>query len=343
MAHAVKLLETSVTRLSDAVAADDRPGVVAEIEVLVDMAVPMIAEGITDALAAVLPKLQKVFGTTLVGSGDVDRDDSVVGRIATPVTIFGVAASRPAREPLRKVAEEPVAAALLRAAAQSEEPLSNQVLAEKAGYTEETVARTLPKLRNLGLFEVERDWKRKLNRITEAGLAFVPSKVSARPGFDFEALVIEALSSQPKALDVRRVAGTFGAQVVESLDKHASGHVVQTGRADGAPSYKVTVLATEGEARKRYTVAHEVAHVVLHPELVQTGAHRLPPGSLVENKAIEREADRMAAAILMPEISVLRAVQSRPTLRQLADTFKVTEDAMKVRTLQLGVSKKLAA
>jgi len=343
MASATEVLRRSVTRLSEAVASDDRRAVSAEVEVLIDAAVPLIAAGDTEAFGDTLPSLQKLFGTTVVGDGDTDRDDAVVGGLGALVTLFTVAAARPGRQSAKKIAEEPAAAAILRAAAGAGRPLSNQELAAAADYTEETVARIMPRLRNAGLFEVERDWKRKLNRITDTGLALA-GRGSAPGGtaFDFESLIAHALRAEPRKVDVRRVAGGLGAAVVESTGYYASGHVVFTGEENGRASYQVTLHANDSEPRKRYTVAHEVAHVVLHPELVRTGANRHPPGEPVADKQAEREAERMAAAILMPEIAVLRAVQHRPTLRQLADTFQVSEETMNIRVRELGVWRKVA-
>lgn len=348
MASAAEVLRRSVTRLAEAVRSDDRQSVTAEVEVLIDTAVPLIAEGDTEAFGEALPPLQKLFGTTVVGEGEIDRDDGVVGRLGALVTLFTVAAARPGRQSVETLAKEPAAATILRAAADAQRPLSNQELAVAAGYTEETVARTMPRLRNAGLFEAERDWRRKLNRLTATGLALAGRGPRADEAtVDFESLIAEALRAHSRPVDVRRVVEGLGAKVVESMDEVASGHVVRSGEENGRPSYQVTLLATESERRKRYTVAHEAAHVALHPELVLAGANRPVPGASApdldeERVQAEREAERMAAAILMPEIAVLRAVQSRPTLRQLADTFDVSEDSMEIRVRQLGVLKKVA-
>ena len=58
-----------------------------------------------------------------------------------------------------------------------------------------------------------------------------------------------------------------------------------------------------GEDWKRFTLAHEIGHYVLHHELIMhrdrpmNGAERVSP----ERPKIEREADQFAAALLMPE------------------------------------------
>jgi hypothetical protein len=176
MANAKDVIELSVRRLSDAIDTDDRPAVITEVEVLVDIAVPLIATSDTVPFRIALPALRTLLATTIAGKGEEDRDDGITGRLATLVTLFTIAASRPDRSSVIEFATQGAPARILEVAAAHDGALTNQQLAVATGYAEETIARIMPILRRAGLFEVERNWKRKLNRITEVGRSLV------RPG-----------------------------------------------------------------------------------------------------------------------------------------------------------------
>ncbi len=96
-----------------------------------------------------------------------------MGRLETLTVLFTLASLRPTRSDLEKIVAEPVVAALLRVLSASDEALSNQALAQAAGYGEETVARAMPRLRGLGLVSTYQEWRTKLNRITDAGRSMV--------------------------------------------------------------------------------------------------------------------------------------------------------------------------
>jgi Zn-dependent peptidase ImmA (M78 family) len=89
------------------------------------------------------------------------------------------------------------------------------------------------------------------------------------------------------------------------------------------------------ERRRRFTIAHEIGHFVLHP-----GRCR-PERDGVVNEAMraeEREADSFAAELLMPEHLVRQAVQEQGAdTALLADRFQVSPKAMTIRLRRLHV------
>lgn len=93
----------------------------------------------------------------------------------------------------------------------------------------------------------------------------------------------------------------------------------------------VVVNRRRGHVRKRFTLAHELSHVLLH----------LPPMAMARGRtrssSAEWEANRLAACLLMPRSAVRHAVmQFGPDIRALAVAFGVSRAAMQIRLEQLG-------
>ena len=106
-------------------------------------------------------------------------------------------------------------------------------------------------------------------------------------------------------------------------------------------AYEIWVRRDESESRRRFSVAHEVGHWVLHvPAAAQAVFCRrgdvLPD---VDEAALRREraANRFAAELLMPEGSV-RAEAERvgPDPNALAERFAVSPIAMAFRLVNLS-------
>lgn len=93
--------------------------------------------------------------------------------------------------------------------------------------------------------------------------------------------------------------------------------------------------------RRRYTIAHEIAHYMLH-------GHLLNPGDRLErglrdgwDDSRETEANRLAADILMPNFlirEIINTLQGKSiTAGYVADTLRVSEAALRIK---LGMPKK---
>ncbi len=96
----------------------------------------------------------------------------------------------------------------------------------------------------------------------------------------------------------------------------------------------VALNGNEPPARRRFSLAHELFHIINHT----TGAQMHPdlpsqPGIL---KA-ERLADYFAGCLLMPKRHVKRLSGEGRGLELLADEFSVSPRAMQVRLSQLGL------
>lgn len=97
------------------------------------------------------------------------------------------------------------------------------------------------------------------------------------------------------------------------------------------------LLDSKTDGRLRFTFAHELAHWLIHRELYSGGsvaAASAVKTSLEENHAVERQADILATALLMPRNQVKRAFYTmRGTVdpvTSLAGLFDVSKQAMSI-------------
>lgn len=153
------------------------------------------------------------------------------------------------------------------------------------------------------------------------------------PGFDVERLLDEL------ELDL----------LWEDVDDNAEGEVL----GQLVPDEKLVVLNERHRARleqkdgrqRRYTIGHEVGHWTLHSEAARSGTLSLFDGQriLCREKLqhpVERQAEKFAAALLMPRDQLLPMLPPAPWVGwrhvyRLADDFVVTPTAMMVRLEEL--------
>lgn len=119
------------------------------------------------------------------------------------------------------------------------------------------------------------------------------------------------------------------------------------------PTDKLMILSpqtyddlAEGMPRARFTVAHEIGHVVLHARYLQ---HRLMDGGqllklnrgdIAPFRDPECQANAFAAAFLMPTDLVDRLIQDGADAFFLADTFNVSWESAEYRIKNLWRYKK---
>ncbi len=123
----------------------------------------------------------------------------------------------------------------------------------------------------------------------------------------------------------------------------------------GGPPAARTVIGVNSAhslTRRRFTVAHELGHLRLHPgrPLILDAPARVNFRDHIASLATDREeieANAFAAALLMPERLVLEAVGRLLTAGQhtpeklaqlLAEEFQVSEAAMSYRLINLGIT-----
>lgn len=135
---------------------------------------------------------------------------------------------------------------------------------------------------------------------------------------------------------VSTIAKELGLKVVSTtLKSGISGEIRPD--PDHRGSFIIRVNKTDSARRQRFTVAHEVAHFLLHRDDIGNGIvdDVLYRSSLSDWR--EAQANRLAADLLMPQYLVNKWLDRAGALGVdnavdfLADKFNVSESAMKIR------------
>jgi IrrE N-terminal-like domain len=134
-------------------------------------------------------------------------------------------------------------------------------------------------------------------------------------------------------VDVKGLAGALGVNVWElhSLPPSISGKIWKDERNGGSSGFSIGVNASEPFVRKRFTVAHEIAHFLLHRNLITN--------ELLEDTMYrglggreEAQANKLAADILMPYPLINRLMANGLTdVDALASLLQVSGIAMRIR------------
>jgi Zn-dependent peptidase ImmA (M78 family) len=136
-----------------------------------------------------------------------------------------------------------------------------------------------------------------------------------------------------KSQNVRIFNATFN-------DNSISGVLTRRG-----PNITMLINANDSAFRKRFTIAHELAHHQLKHFSNQQehtdknkDLYRLPPKSDTEGSDREEiQANMFAAALLMPATFVKAAYKDTQDVDELARRFQVSSEAMGNRLASLGL------
>jgi Zn-dependent peptidase ImmA (M78 family) len=137
---------------------------------------------------------------------------------------------------------------------------------------------------------------------------------------------------QQAPVDVMGIAESLGLRVWEDDINPYSGKITRDPIHGGPSGYSVIVNAIEPTNRKRFTIAHEVAHFILHSDELLKGdiAETLYRGGLSDN--MEAEANQLAADILMPIPLIEKLIaQGFRSIEELADKLEVSKTAIGIR------------
>ena len=147
-------------------------------------------------------------------------------------------------------------------------------------------------------------------------------------------------------VNIITLCAKYGLQVFEKyLPQNVSGFIVFQAEnfLDFNTGKVIVVNLLHGPARRRFTIAHELAHFVLHKSENETiYAHR----DAGQNGGIEQEANIFASNILMPENLVKNALSKLDSsfwgsaldsekIRYISEEFAVSRAAAQVRLEQL--------
>lgn len=137
---------------------------------------------------------------------------------------------------------------------------------------------------------------------------------------------------------IGKLAKALGITVKKAtLEGNLAGEIKEV---DGVVTIRVN--SHDVKCRQRYTVAHEIAHFLLHRHLLVDGIQDTPLYRSHLSNQIEREAEALAADILMPLhiVNTLLSTHSNHykgerLYEQVAEDLEISKIALKIR---LGIS-----
>lgn len=118
------------------------------------------------------------------------------------------------------------------------------------------------------------------------------------------------------------------------LDRNTSGFIERTGPAKWA----IHVNKWENALRQKFTIAHELAHFILHKNILQSGSHYDSILFRDDNtSSIERQASSFASELLMPSDKFGEYInEGCNTIEKLADKFELSTSAVRYRAYKLN-------
>ncbi len=134
-------------------------------------------------------------------------------------------------------------------------------------------------------------------------------------------------------VSVLDIAGDFGLRVFRGeWTNGASGCIRRDRKRGGKSGFAIFTNKDHGRARRRFTIAHEIGHFVLHRNKIDREVidDRLYRSRL--DGDLEVQANDFAAFVLMPWDLIVREMKrGRDTVEELAQAFEVSKSAMAVR------------
>lgn len=150
---------------------------------------------------------------------------------------------------------------------------------------------------------------------------------------------IDLIQRHCEALPVKvsAICRDFGVRIVSApLPARISGEIRPS--ASAGAGFEIKVNRYEAEVRQRFTAAHELAHFLLHRDLINDGVVDSVLYRSKLSNAREAEANRLAADILMPyeRLSDLGLTDvpfsiTEADVSEYAEIFKVSDVALRFR------------
>lgn len=163
-------------------------------------------------------------------------------------------------------------------------------------------------------------------------------------------LVFEETELMSIPVEVVMMANYYGFEVYElDMDSNTSGMII----VDEKPiknfdtNKLIVVNSNHSNARKRFTIAHELGHFILNDKPSKCYAHR--ESADVYNQD-ERDANSFASALLMPEDDIKKFIKSLGVddsddlpefefllINKISKRYNVSESAAEVRLKKLNL------
>lgn len=118
--------------------------------------------------------------------------------------------------------------------------------------------------------------------------------------------------------------------------KEANGRIFRDSKHGGTAGYAIIVNRNHSRQRRRFTIAHEISHYILHESKIGDGINAPGLDRSLVSEQIEVEANQFAERILMPAHLVRQAYDDGMTgLDNLAAKFDVSLHAMAITLAKL--------
>lgn len=126
--------------------------------------------------------------------------------------------------------------------------------------------------------------------------------------------------------DIEQVVRALGGTIVEEQwdSPSATGHVDVRGHRD----FTINLSPLAGGQRRRFTIAHEIGHYILHTQLGKLHPVRITREG---SNRLEWEANWFAAGFLMPAAEFKRLMKEGRNDAELAFHFDVSMAAVEIR------------
>ena len=149
---------------------------------------------------------------------------------------------------------------------------------------------------------------------------------------------------QSAPVNVDAIARELGIKVYrEVLAPDVYGMLVHDPAKGGPSGYAIYINSETAINRQRFTLAHEIAHFILHRDLL---ANRHVDKAMYRSDLsdkIERQANQLAADILLPLDLMKTAYQTERNPHALARLFHVASDAIEIRLRTVRTQEAAAA
>ena len=167
---------------------------------------------------------------------------------------------------------------------------------------------------------------------------------------DIEILASEVLRDCEKRteenfcpVNISRVSKNLGCELelVDFDPKNISARVI---KKSSDPKYTIQIARGKDIKRQRFSIAHEIAHIILHDqddaenEFVEL--RRSPLNYKPDELYNETQANMFAAALLLPKKEVISVWNSTKDIEEVADIFNISKEVVYNRLYNLGIIEK---
>ncbi len=153
--------------------------------------------------------------------------------------------------------------------------------------------------------------------------------------------ILEKYKEHEGAVPIVGIANDLGIEVFETRDFEGeqSGAIVENENG----SFFIYVKESDPWTRKKFTIAHEIAHYLEHQDFFKekkehVSLYRQPTHNGFEGRIVkmELEANDLAADLLMPKKVFKKIWRKAKTVSEVAKFFEVSQSAVTWRGIKLG-------